>query len=141
MLHLESPPFCSYPRTWTVNSRPSIGYRYEDIRVVPPTFARLAIHDLVHGRTTYVIRSSCDSSTNWSIGMSSSTTEGTLSTEDTEATLFWMRAGLCRCGRCEPHWFQYGWQCWGSNSADKAKGKSRGRPVNTASSSQVTYDV
>ena len=106
-----SPHFYSYPQIWTVNSTPGIGYRFDDIRVVPPTFARLAIHDLVHGRTTYVIRSSCDSSTNWSIGSSSSGTEGTLSTEDTEATPFWMRAGLCQCGWCEPQWFEYGWRC------------------------------
>ena len=98
-------------RMWTLYLIPNGGYRFDEIRIVPPTAARLVMHDMLYGRTTYVIRSSVDPSSNWSIGSSSSSTEGTISTDDTEETPFWMRAGLCQCGYCEPQWFEYGWIC------------------------------
>ena len=96
----------------------NIGYvgvmRFDEVRIVPLTYERLAVHNLVHGRTAWIIRSTCDSATLWSTGMTSSASIETVTTEATEATRGWIRAELrgCHCGCCEPHWFQYGWECW-----------------------------
>ncbi len=38
------------------------------------------------------------------------TTSNEMMASDNENS-FWMRAGLCQCGWCEPQWFEYGWIC------------------------------
>ena len=111
---MDRPLLTNFPATWTLNNMVSIGYRYDEVRIVPLTYERLAIHNLVHGRTAWIIRSTCDPSTLWTTCMTSSASIETMPTETTEATRGnWIRAELrgCHCGCCEPHWFQYGWEC------------------------------
>ena len=94
----------------------NIGYvgvmRFDEVRIVPLTYERLAVHNLVHGKSCWIIRSSPDPSSIWTTGITDSASIETVATED--ATRGWIRAELrgCHCGCCEPHWFQYGWECW-----------------------------
>ena len=94
----------------------NIGYvgvmRFDMVRIVPLTYKHLAVHNLVHGESCWIIRSSADPSSIWTQGIADSASIETVATED--ATRGWIRAELrgCHCGCCEPHWFQYGWECW-----------------------------
>ena len=97
---------------WTMDNN-----RYNEVRIVPLTMERLAVHNLVHGRTAWVIRSTDGGSSSlWSTYKTSSVSIETAPAETTEATRGnWVRTGLeefCHCGRCELHWFRYGWECW-----------------------------
>ena len=95
-----------------------VNYRYNEVRVFQLTTERLALHDLFFGRTTWVVRSeNGNSSGNLGEYETSSVSIETVLAEPTEATRStnWHRTGLegfCHCGRCDLHWFQYGWECW-----------------------------
>ena len=113
---MQSPLLAHYPATWTVNSIENIGHigimRFDEVRIVPLTHERLAVHNLVYGRSCWIIRSSATPSSVRTVGITDSASIETVATED--ATRGWIRAELrgCHCGCCEPHWFQYGWECW-----------------------------
>ena len=44
------------------------------------------------------------------VGTANSTSIETMASDNENSC--WMRAELCHCGWREPHWFQYGWECW-----------------------------
>ena len=87
---------------------------YTDDRL---TTGRLALHDLISTGGIWVAYYATDHSSGKLVEYErTSVSIETVLTGSTETKLRinWNRSGLvpCPCGRCQLHWFQYGWKCW-----------------------------
>ena len=72
--------------------------RFDEVRIVPLTYERLAVHNLVHGKSCWIIRSSHYPSSIRTTGITDSVSIESVVTDD--ATRGWIRAELrdCHCG-------------------------------------------
>ena len=87
---------------------------YDDVYYDCLTTERLALHDLMTGEARWVAPYDTGNASSILVNFQkSSVSIETVSTE-TKLRIYWNRSGLepCPCGRCQLHWFQYGWKCW-----------------------------